>query len=213
MADRGLRHLRTAGLVVTLGTAAGLGAALLHGGGGNAATGRPQVIRAQIRWDAGVKAAPSFSLRDQNGRRLSPAAWRGRPVVLTFLDSVCKRACPLEGRVLTDLQRQARGTRMVLAVVGVDPWSETPATARKFAARLHWAGDWHWFLGPLGALRPVWRSYDIGVRRVPGDVVHSLALYVIDAHGDMRAGYLFPFSAADVAHDVRALAAAKTAGS
>jgi cytochrome oxidase Cu insertion factor (SCO1/SenC/PrrC family) len=102
---------------------------------------------------------------------------------------------------------------MVLVVVGVDPWSESSRTVRRFARRLHWSGRWHWFLGSLRALRPVWREYDIGVRRMPGDVAHSLVLYVIDRSGDLRAGYLFPFSTSDVVHDVRALAAAGGGGS
>lgn len=212
MSDRRL-HLRAIGLAVVLGAVAGSGVALVHGNGGNASTGRPQATRAQVRWDAGEKLAPVFALRDQNGRRLSFASWRGRPVVLTFLDSVCKRECPVEGRVLTDVERHARGTGMVLAVVGVDPWSETPATVRRFARKLHWTGDWHWFLGSLHTLRPVWNAYGIAVRRIPGDVAHSVALYVIDRRGDLRAGYLFPFSAPDVARDVRTLAAGRGAGS
>lgn len=212
MSNRRL-HARALALAVAVGVAAGTAAALVHGSGGNAADGRPDGMRAQIRWDPGEKVAPVFALRDQTGRRLSLAAWRGRPILLTFLDSVCKRECPIEGRVLTDVERQARGTGMVLAVVGVDPWSETAATARRFARRLHWSGDWHWFLGSLHTLRPVWRAYHIAVRRIPGDVAHNVALYVIDRHGDLRAGYLFPFSASDVAHDVHVLAAGSAGGS
>jgi protein SCO1 len=199
------RHLRLLVLPVALGAAAGLAAALVHQSGGAASSGRPQTIRAQIRWGAGVKLAPVFALRDQNGTRLSLAAFHGRPVVLTFLDSVCKRACPLEGRVLTDVERHARRTGMVLAVVGVDPWSETPRTVRRFTRKLHWTGRWYWFLGTRHTLLPVWNAYHIAVRRIPGDVAHSVALYVIDPSGHLRAGYLFPFSAADVAHDVQSV--------
>jgi cytochrome oxidase Cu insertion factor (SCO1/SenC/PrrC family) len=209
MTEPRLRRVRTIGLAVALGSAAGIGAALVHGVGGTAASSPgPRVLRAQVRWDAGEKPAPVFTLRDESGRRLSLTSFRGHPVLLTFLDSVCKGQCPLEGRALTDVERQARSTGMVLAVVGVDPWSESSTTVRRFARRLHWSGRWHWFLGSARALRPVWRAYGIGVRRMPGDVAHSVALYVIDPHGDMRAGYLFPFSPSDVVHDVQALALA-----
>lgn len=214
MTEPRLRRIRTIGLAVALGSAAGIGAALIHGVGSTAASSpRPQVLRAQVRWDPGQKPAPGFALRDEAGRRLSLTSFRGRPVLLTFLDSVCKKECPLEGRALTDVEREARSTGMVLAVVGVDPWSETSTTVRRFARRLHWSGRWHWFLGSLRALRPVWRAYGIDVRRIPGDIAHSVALYVIDTHGDLRAGYLFPFSPSDVAHDVRALALAGSGGS
>jgi cytochrome oxidase Cu insertion factor (SCO1/SenC/PrrC family) len=200
-------------LAVALGAAAGIGAGIVHGSGGTASSDRPHAIRAQVRWDAGEKVAPAFALRDETGRRSSLAALRGRPVVLTFLDSVCKRECPVEGRVLSDVEREARATGMTVAVVSVDPWSETPASVRRFTRRLRWSGRWHWFLGSARALRPVWQAYGIAVRRIPGDVAHSVALYVIDLRGDLRAGYLFPLSPSDVVHDIRALAPAGGGGS
>src|SRR6202012_5969118 len=47
-------------------------------------------------WPAGRRAAPSFELRDQNGRPVSLAAYRGRPVIVTFVDPLCRNLCPLE---------------------------------------------------------------------------------------------------------------------
>jgi cytochrome oxidase Cu insertion factor (SCO1/SenC/PrrC family) len=211
MPDRRLRLLGVFGVAAVVGASAGVGAGIVHGSGraglSAGSADRPQAIRAQVRWDAGEKVAPVFALRDQAGKRLSLGALRGRPVVLTFLDSVCKRECPVEGRVLSDVEREARPTGMAVVVVSVDPWSETPATVRAFTRRVRWSGRWYWFLGSARLLRPVWQAYGIEVRRIPRDVAHSVALYVIDPRGDLRAGYLFPFSPSDVVHDVQALAA------
>jgi hypothetical protein len=63
-------------------------------------------------------------------------------------------------------------------------------------------GTWYWLLGSRSRLASVWRAYGIGVRRERGDIAHSVALYVIDKQGDLRAAYVFPFSASAVAHDV-----------
>jgi protein SCO1/2 len=163
-------------------------------------------LRAQIVWPAGTKAAPTFTLHDQDGKAIALARERGRPVLLTFLDSRCKLACPIEGRALADAQRQVAGTGAVLVVVSVDPWADTAASARAFAAHSGWRdNNWHWLLASKATLAPVWRAYRIAVKRTPGDVLHSTALYVIDPRGDLRAGYLFPFSPHVVAHDVREL--------
>ena len=57
---------------------------------------------------------------------------------------------------------------------------------------------------------PCWASGVIvenAVERTPGDILHSTALYLIDPAGDLRAGYLFPFSASAVTQDVQRLAA------
>lgn len=204
-----LRRSRLALLPVSIGAAAGLGAALYHGTGTTAASPAvpPRPLEAQVRWAAGEKPAPRFALQDERDRRLSLQALRGRVVLLTFLDSVCKRACPLEGRTLADVEAKIGSSGATVAVVSVDPWSETRGTVHRFARRMHWVGRWHWFLGSVAALRPVWRAYGVGVRRVPDDVVHSLVTYLIDGRGDLRAGYMYPFRTAAVVRDVRMLAA------
>src|SRR5207244_13322179 len=97
-------------------------------------------------------------------------------------------------------------TGAVAVVVSGAPWADTPASARTGAARAGWAGSWQWLLGDKAALAPVWRAYNIAVKRTPGDILHSTALYLIDPGGDLRAGYLFPFSGTAVAQDVRRLA-------
>jgi cytochrome oxidase Cu insertion factor (SCO1/SenC/PrrC family) len=191
-------------VAAAVGVFVGLTAALLHSS--HAPAAEPGVLRAQVTWAAGAKPAPQFSLRDQTGRLVSLHSVSGRPVLVTFLDSQCKRECPIEGRVLGDALRDLRHTGVVLLVVSVDPWADTPVSAGAFAIRAHWRGDWHWLLGRKATLARVWRRFNIGIKRVPGDVLHSAALYLIDPHGDLRAAFLFPFSAEAVASDVRSVA-------
>lgn len=189
----------------TLGAAIGLGAALFRSSHSPAAE-TPAPLRAQITWARGRKPAPPVALHDEKGTLISLRSLRGHVVLLTFLDSRCRRECPIEGRTLAGVQRRVPGTSAILAVVSVDPWADTAASAQAFAARSGWHGNWHWLLGSKAALAPVWRSYNIAVKRTPGDVLHAAALYLIDPRGDLRAGYLFPFTAGAVAHDVRRLA-------
>lgn len=197
----------TIALALTLGVALGLAAVLVRGTTRTPAA-QPALypMRAQVTWGRGTKRAPAFSLRDQNDRPTSVAALRGHPVLLTFLDSVCRSECPLEGRALADVQRRIAGSGAVLAVVSVDPWADTPETARAFARKSHWDSGWRWLFGSVRSLRPVWAAYSIGVQRRRGDVAHSTALYLIDGRGYLRAAYLFPFASSAVAHDVRAVA-------
>jgi cytochrome oxidase Cu insertion factor (SCO1/SenC/PrrC family) len=197
-------QLRLVLFAATTGIAIGLAAALVHRSQGSAA--QPSPLRAQITWPAGAKPAPGLALRDQSGATISLQSLRGRVVLLTFLDSRCTRECPIEGHVLRDVFRRMQGASAVALVVSVDPWADTPASARTFAARAGWSGNWQWLLGDKAALAPVWRAYNIAVKRTPGDILHSTALYLIDPAGDLRAGYLFPFSAAAVTQDVQRLA-------
>jgi protein SCO1/2 len=195
-------------LAATVGVAIGLGAALVRTSRLPAVHVGAEPLKAEVTWSAGTKRAPAFALRDQHGTAMSLAELRGHAVLLTFLDSVCKRECPIEGRVLADLQRKLRGTDAVTAVVSVDPWSDTAATASAFARKSKWAGLWYWLLGSRARLAPVWRAYSVGVRRGRGDVAHAVVLYLIDPRGYLRAGYLFPFSPTTIFHDVHAITGA-----
>jgi len=203
MPDRTARPYRFVLLAAALGTAIGLALALLHGSKAPAA--QPPRLEAQVTWPAGSKPAPPLALRDQNGARFSLGALRGRPLLVTFLDSHCRSECPVEGRVLRDVLARLSPAGAVLAVVSIDPWADTWVSARAFAARAGWSGRWHWLLGSRHTLAPVWAAYHIAVKRTPGDVLHSTALYVVDGHGDLRDGFLFPFTAASVVRSVQAL--------
>jgi protein SCO1 len=178
-----------------VGACAGIGVAVAERDSGAATT-----LHAQATWNN--EPAPAFRLRDEAGRTLSLAALRGRTIVLTFLDSRCHTECPIEGAALAQLERRAHTP---LVVVSADPWGDSAASARAFAAKAHWSFEWHWLLGTPAQLRPVWRSYSVAVRRTPKDVLHTLAVYVIDARGNQRAAYLFPFVPAEVAADIRTL--------
>jgi cytochrome oxidase Cu insertion factor (SCO1/SenC/PrrC family) len=177
----------------------------------------PPRLHGQAVWAEGARAAPGFTLRNQEGRMVSLRSLRGRVVLLTFLDSRCTTLCPIEGALLRRVQDAASpGRRPAIVVVSVDP-TDTPGSVRAFVDhRARWTGRWDWLMGTKAELKPIWRTYGIEVkairRHLAGvtytDIAHTAALYVIDPAGYERSGYLMPFLPAQVIDDVRALAAA-----
>jgi cytochrome oxidase Cu insertion factor (SCO1/SenC/PrrC family) len=165
----------------------------------------------QANWRPGERPAPLFTLRDQNGTLVSLRTLRGRPVLLTFLDSQCTSECPIAGRELGSiLRRLPAGGRPALVVISVDPRGDTPAGIRHALAKWKLDGPWtvHWLNAPTrAAVARVWKSYDVVVQPTTNDIMHSLALYLIDRNGDERTGYLFPFLQSFVQHDVLRLSA------
>ena len=61
-----------------------------------------------MTWAKGTRRAPDFRLTDQNGKPLSLHSLRGRPVLVTFIDPLCRNLCPLEAQVLNDVVRRLR---------------------------------------------------------------------------------------------------------
>jgi len=171
-------------------------------------TVRLPALYGQATWSPASRPAPSFALRDQRGRLVSLASLRGRTVALTFLDSLCRQACPVEGRALAAALRGLGPSRRPrLVVVSVDPGGDTPATVGRAIRRWGLPAGTTWLLGTHAQLARVWRAFRITVEPRSGDIVHSTALYLLDRHGDERAGFLFPFVPAFVTTDLRRLAA------
>jgi cytochrome oxidase Cu insertion factor (SCO1/SenC/PrrC family) len=139
---------------------------------------------------------------------VSLARLRGRPVLLTFLDSQCTSECPIQGRQLASiLRRLPAAERPTLVVVSVDPSGDTPASIRTATRKWGLAGawGWHWLNGSTTRLRVVWHQYGITVDPTSGDIQHSLVLYLIDRDGFERTAYLFPFLSGFVQGDLAKL--------
>ena len=165
-------------------------------------------LHGQATWAAGRRAAPGFALRNQSGRRVSLASLRGQTVALTFLDSLCRQACPLEGRMLSSaLGQVAAASRPRLVVVSVDPAGDTHRSIAHAESKWNLPTDTIWLLGSRPQLKAVWDAYQITVDPVSGEIVHSTAVYLLDKRGYERAGFLMPFVPALIADDFRVLAA------
>ncbi len=173
-----------------------------------AARAHAGALRGQAIWPAGARPAPPITgLRDQSGRVFSLASLRGRPVAMSFFDSHCHQACPLEGRALASAERTVPAAeRPVLVVVSVNPL-DTPASTRAAMHKWGLAGltSWHWLRGSHAALARTWKAYHIFVAPLAGDISHTEALYLIDRRGDERSAYLYPFATRFVSGDLRIL--------
>ena len=153
--------------------------------------------------------APPFTLTDQDGRPISLGQFRGQPVALTFLYTQCPDACPL----IADELRQASdllgpdAARVGVLAVSTDPVHDTRVAAVNFTQVHGMSGRWHYLLGSPEQLSPVWQKYYIGVTPADSEVTHSEAVYLIDKAGRERVLLGLPFSARDLASDLKKLLA------
>jgi protein SCO1/2 len=147
--------------------------------------------------------APEFRLRDQDGKTVSMAGYRGRTVVMAFVYSTCEDTCP--GQVQSIRGALDRlGHDLPVLLVSVDPANDTRARAKRFLLEQHVRGRMRFVLGSERELAPVWKGYGIAPRR--GTLDHSAYVVVVDGNGLQRIG--FPHSALtpeDLEHDLRRL--------
>lgn len=158
-------------------------------------------------WPAASRKAPAFRLTDQNGKAVSLAAYRGRTVIVTFLDPLCRNYCPVEAARLGNLVRSLPpASRPAIVSVSVNVFGNARRYLLQDVRKWRAGSEFRWGVGSPKELAAVWKRYDIGVldqsKKVAGvvvhDIVHTEAAYVIDANGFERALFLWPFTAADV---------------
>jgi cytochrome oxidase Cu insertion factor (SCO1/SenC/PrrC family) len=195
---------------------AGVTFSVLHQKNAPAAIDHPAApaFTAAASWQAGERKAPEFQLTDQHGAPISLARMHGRPVIVTFIDPLCRNLCPLEAKVLMQMvQRFPAGQRPAIISVSVNPPGDTKANYALVAKHWGLGADWYWAAGPKAKLAAVWRKYQIEVQTlskvVAGvkvvSVAHTEGSYVIDKNGYERALFLYPFQASDIEKTVHSL--------
>lgn len=144
-----------------------------------------------------------FTLRDQDGRPASLAAYRGKPVVLTFMYSTCEDTCPAQAQAIRAALEELDSDVPVLAV-SVDPANDTGARAKRFLVKQNLTGRMRFLLGTRAELEPVWAGY--GIQPQGKGFEHSAYVLLIDRRGRQRIA--FPASkltSAGLVHDLRRL--------
>jgi cytochrome oxidase Cu insertion factor (SCO1/SenC/PrrC family) len=136
--------------------------------------------------------APGFRLTDQRGHTMTLASLRGKVVVLEFMDPHCTDICPIVSQEFVDAYRQlgAQASKVVFVAINVNQYHATVQNMAAYstAHRLNTIPSWHFFTGPVPALRTVWRDYNIAVQapNPNADIIHTSAVYFIDAQGTER---------------------------
>ncbi len=134
--------------------------------------------------------APPFALRDQLGETVSLSGMRGHVVALSFLYTHCKTECPVIAGKLRTVSRQLgpRSGGLVVIAISTDPFHDTRRSAQRFLREYGMADRWHFLLGPMGRLIPIWAEYHIyaGPSDSAGQVRHTAGIYLIDRQSKER---------------------------
>jgi cytochrome oxidase Cu insertion factor (SCO1/SenC/PrrC family) len=129
-----------------------------------------------------------FELRDYTGVRVSREDVEGKVVLLTFLESRCKEACPvIASQVARTIERLPPEERRQVAAIAISthPTDDTPASVRAFLRAQRAEEELHYLVGSEQELRPVWQRFGVLSALDSGDVdTHSASVHVYDRSGE-----------------------------
>lgn len=177
--------------------------------------GTAQKARDPYRGTALDRPAPDFRLLDQRGKWVALSDFRGKVVVLTFMDSRCRDVCPLTALHLRLAYERLKYlglevSRLVLLGVNVNAEANALEDVRAFTAHYGLEGlpSWHFLTGSPQELQNVWKAYGVTVRteevaieggklqsfnhehtgpeRASDHTHHTTGVYLIDPAGRQR---------------------------
>ena len=137
--------------------------------------------------------ASDFRLTDQIGSDVSLSDFRGKVVVLTFLDSQCKDTCPITGAHFRKAYKQLNQNEASQVVfLGINVNVKANAVADVLETTQAWHMDeipsWHFLTAEAEDLEPVWKDYDITVQPLPdgSGIMHTPGTFLIDPSRQKR---------------------------
>src|SRR6266545_4070947 len=146
--------------------------------------------------------APDFQLTDQNGSLINLSDFRGKVVVLTFMDSTCKDTCPLTAAQFRQAYRQFDQNEVSqIAFIGVNvnivanQVSDVAEITKTW--HLEEIPSWHFITGSSDELEVVWKAYGVAVSPSAdgAEIMHTPGVFLIDPSGQKRWYVSTPYSA------------------
>lgn len=139
-----------------------------------------------------IGPVPSFSLTDQNNKKITNKDYLGQVYVVEFFFSTCPTICPKMNQNMLQLQKEFYGKPdFGIASITIDPVTDTPQHLKEHAEALgvkHY--NWHFLTGDKEYIYKLAQSgfnlYAGENKNVNGGFEHSGMFALIDKEGNIR---------------------------
>jgi cytochrome oxidase Cu insertion factor (SCO1/SenC/PrrC family)/thiol-disulfide isomerase/thioredoxin len=153
----------------------------------------------------GHTVPPAFTLTDQYGRTTTISRFRGKSIILTFVDDQCTDLCTLyaEDVVAADKDLGAAAKNVVFLTVNANPYYPAPAATKAWTDSHGLGGlkNWYFVTGAPRQLETIWNEYGVPVEldAKARTVSHGSQMFFIDPKGTETADAEYGSEAADTA--------------
>jgi protein SCO1 len=160
------------------------------------------------------RPALDFSLRDQDGRPVSLAAYRGHPVIVTFVDPLSRELRPVITQILNRVESALPASqRPEILAVSLNIHGDTRAILQRDFRAWHLTPQWRLVAGAPRQLATVWKRYYAVIDVLPhGDgeaaereASRSKIAYLIDGAGYERALFGWPYGVKEIQRTLQRL--------
>lgn len=128
------------------------------------------------------------TLRDRDGRPVRLSAWRGKPLLVSFVYTGCFQVCPTNTRTLQQsvraLETRFGTTQFNVVSIGFNQPADSPQAMKAFAAQFGIDVPQWSFLSPSAAdVDALTREFGFSYRATAAGFDHVLQVTLVDAQG------------------------------
>ena len=202
--------LAACGLALAACAAGAAGSPAADSGAGHSGTGMQGANNPELDPGSSLGGAPAPDIRLENqfGQRMALSQFRGKAVVLAFVDSECTTVCPLTTVSMVAARELlgAAGSHVQLLGVDANPQATSVPDVMAYSRAHAMVNQWDFPTGTLPQLQATWRAYHIAVQIQQGMIDHTPALFVIDPQGRERTVYLTQMNYASITQAAQIIA-------
>lgn len=153
----------------------------------------PQIVKRFQKSDlVEIGPVPSFTLTDQNNKKVSDKDYLGKVYVVEFFFSTCPTICPKMNQNMLLLQKEFYGNpEFGIASITINPENDTPQVLKDHAEHLgvkHY--NWHFLTGDktyiMNLAKKGFNLYAGENKQVAGGFEHSGLFALVDKEGKIR---------------------------
>ena len=140
---------------------------------------------------------------------MSLRQFRGKAIVLAFVDARCTTVCPLTTASMTQAVRllgPAAAADIQLLGIDANPDATRVADVRAYSVAHGINRSWDFLTGSRQQLDAVWHAYHVYVAASHGNIDHEPAVYLIDPRGRERTLFLTQMAYASVGQQAQLMA-------
>ena len=156
----------------------------------------------------GGKPLPGLRLENQFGQPMSLRQFRGKVLLIGFVDAECTTVCPLTTVAMLEAKQLlgAAGDDVQLLGIDASPRATSVADVLAYSRAHNMVNRWDFLTGSLAQLKASWKAFDIYARIDSGQVDHTPALYVVDAQGREQTVYLTAMAYSSIGQSAQVVA-------
>ncbi len=156
----------------------------------------------------GGKPLPDVRLENQFGQPMYLRQFRGKVLLIGFVDSECTTVCPLTTLAMLEAKQLlgAAGDHVQLLGIDANPDAITVSDVLAYSRAHNMVNRWDFLTGSLRQLEASWKAFSIYARIDSSQVDHTPALYVIDAQGREQKVYLTTMAYSSISQSAQVVA-------